>query len=208
MRRAICGQPASRVQATCACRCAGILPVSRNVARASCPCPVTARMAVLRVRKTAPLPGGPAGNGNLSLSLHQNRPMHRGAALSGARNEVLRARVRSGDARVLGVRLRLFYNERHVAPSTLGGVRLSVLCHLPRVAPALEISKRGRSDTATPGCAGKTTQAGVPVSPKRAPISRRLRAIGGAGLPAMPGQVPPGATRAGHWGRGDRRSAI
>ncbi len=44
-----------------------------------------------------------------------------------------------------------------VASPTLGGIRALVLCHPPRVAPSLAITKRGRSDTATPGCAGKTT---------------------------------------------------
>src|SRR5271157_3393802 len=62
-------------------------------------------------------------------------------------------------------------------PQTNANTACVCATRLPRVAPTLGISKRersdtatpgcaGRSDTATPGCAGKTTQAGVPVSPK------------------------------------------
>jgi hypothetical protein len=50
------------------------------------------------------------------------------------------------DARVLGVRLRLFYNGRHVAPAAPSPRRgFEGLCYLPRAG-------KDCRDTATPGC--------------------------------------------------------
>ena len=137
-----------------------LLPVSRHGMRSyghATACP--------RARRGVPVRFGcsrrfiPCSYGSKSSSIPSGVAHAVLAFVSGASwgNGVSPALVRSADARVLGVRLRLFYNGRRVAPSPLGGIGPVVLCHLPRASMLRERIQAGRDgrDTATPGCAGK-----------------------------------------------------
>jgi hypothetical protein len=122
-------------------RSSGILPVSRHGMRSyghATACP--------RARRGVPVRFGcsrrfiPCSYGSKSSSIPSGVAHAVLAFVSGASwgNGVSPALVRSADARVLGVRLRLFYNGRRVAPSPLGGIGPVVLCHLPRASMPLE----------------------------------------------------------------------
>ena len=82
-----------------------------------------------------------------------------------------RARVRSADARVLGVRLRLFYNGRDVAPSPLGGVGPLIFVTCRGRACCGNASKLARMAVTQPLLAvSQEAQAGVSGPPVAQPL--------------------------------------